>query len=163
MVHKEFFLYREFLYIKSLLYEKLISIKCFFISKLSLYVLSRCFTTFLWWWLWRQRRNSSSSKLPQRSLSFSLPPNHQLWYAKWKLSRNMSTLRKRFCTFGANLLCSVDAYWQNFCTGAQEEVYQECVVGWVLFLSLPHSKVVPALICTFRNPLIQFKKPLFMS
>ena len=30
-------------------------------------------------------------------------PNHQLWYAKWKLSRNMYTLHSRFCTFCPNL------------------------------------------------------------
>ncbi len=29
-------------------------------------------------------------------------PNHQRWYAKWKLSRNMYTLYT-FCMFGANL------------------------------------------------------------
>ncbi len=31
------------------------------------------------------------------------PPNHQRWYAKWKLSRNMSTLHAHFCTFGTDL------------------------------------------------------------
>ncbi len=32
-------------------------------------------------------------------------PNHQRWYAKWKLRWNMSTLHgtRFFCTFGANL------------------------------------------------------------
>ncbi len=30
-------------------------------------------------------------------------PNHQRWYAKWKLSRNTYTLHTRFCTFGADL------------------------------------------------------------
>ncbi len=31
------------------------------------------------------------------------PPNHQQWYAKWKLSWNMYTLHTRFCTFGTDL------------------------------------------------------------
>ncbi len=31
------------------------------------------------------------------------PPNHQWWYAKWKLSRNIYTLHTRFGTFGADL------------------------------------------------------------
>ena len=30
-------------------------------------------------------------------------PNQQWWHAKWKFSRNMYTLRTRFCTFGADL------------------------------------------------------------
>ena len=30
-------------------------------------------------------------------------PNHQRWYAKWKLSCNIYTLRTRFCTIGADL------------------------------------------------------------
>ncbi len=30
-------------------------------------------------------------------------PNHQRWYAKWKLSWNMHTLHTRFCTFGTDL------------------------------------------------------------
>ncbi len=30
-------------------------------------------------------------------------PNHQRWYAKWKLSRNMYALHARFCTFDADL------------------------------------------------------------
>ena len=30
-------------------------------------------------------------------------PNHQRWYAKWKLSRNMYTLHTRFHTFGTDL------------------------------------------------------------
>ncbi len=32
-----------------------------------------------------------------------LLPNHQQWHAKWKLSRNMYTMRTRFCTFGSDL------------------------------------------------------------
>ncbi len=35
-----------------------------------------------------------------------------------------------FCTFRRRLVCSVGAYWQNFCIGAQSEVYEGCVVGW---------------------------------
>ncbi len=30
-------------------------------------------------------------------------PNHQRWYANWKLSWNMYTLHTRLHTFGANL------------------------------------------------------------
>ena len=30
-------------------------------------------------------------------------PNHQWWYATWKLSWNTHTLHARFCTFGADL------------------------------------------------------------
>ncbi len=30
-------------------------------------------------------------------------PNHQWWYAKWKLSWNLYTSHTRFGTFGANL------------------------------------------------------------
>ncbi len=32
-----------------------------------------------------------------------LVPNHQRWYAEWRLSRNTYTLHARFCTFGADL------------------------------------------------------------
>ncbi len=35
-----------------------------------------------------------------------------------------------FCTFDVGLYAAVSAYYQNFCIGAQSEVYQECVVGW---------------------------------
>ncbi len=31
-----------------------------------------------------------------------LAPNHQRWYAKWKLSRNMYTMHTRFRTFGTD-------------------------------------------------------------
>ncbi len=37
------------------------------------------------------------------SLSLISLPNHQQWYAKWKLIRNIYTLHTRFCTFGADL------------------------------------------------------------
>ncbi len=30
-------------------------------------------------------------------------PNHQRWYARWKLSWNMYTMHTRFCTFRADL------------------------------------------------------------
>ncbi len=30
-------------------------------------------------------------------------PNHQLWHARWKLSRSTHTLHTHFCTFGADL------------------------------------------------------------
>ncbi len=33
---------------------------------------------------------------------------------KRKLSRNMYALRKRFCTFGRRLACSVGAHWSKF-------------------------------------------------
>ena len=39
----------------------------------------------------------------------------------------MYTFRTRFCTF----VRSVGASKQNFCIGAQSEVYEESVVGWV--------------------------------
>ncbi len=38
-------------------------------------------------------------------------PNHQRWYAKWKISRNMYTLHARFfCTFGRCFAWSVGDY-----------------------------------------------------
>ncbi len=49
--------------------------------------------------------------------------NHQRWYAKWKLSRNMNTLRTRFCTLCHRFACSAGAYYLNFCVGAHSEVY----------------------------------------
>ena len=49
-------------------------------------------------------------------------PNHQRWHAKCKLSWNMYTLCTHFCTLGADFVCPVGAYQQNFRIGAQEEV-----------------------------------------
>ncbi len=43
-----------------------------------------------------------------------MPPNHQGWHAKWKLSRNMHALHTRFCTFGRRLVSSVGDYQQKF-------------------------------------------------
>ena len=50
-------------------------------------------------------------------------PNQQRWYAKWRLGRNMCTLRTRFfATFGRRFACSAGDCRQSFCIGAQEEV-----------------------------------------
>ncbi len=38
-----------------------------------------------------------------------LLPNHQWWYAIWKLGRNIHASHARFCTFGVNFVCSVGA------------------------------------------------------
>ncbi len=48
-------------------------------------------------------QSSSGHRLHRGRYSQLSIPNHQRWYAKWKLSRNMCTLQTRFCTFGANL------------------------------------------------------------
>ncbi len=42
---------------------------------------------------------------------------------KWKLSRNMYTLHTRFRTFGIDLHAQSVLIKQNFCIGAQSEVY----------------------------------------
>ncbi len=61
-----------------------------------------------------------------------LLPNHQRWHAKWKLSRNTTyTLHASFCTFGADLHAQSVLSNKISAFGAQSEVCQECVVGWV--------------------------------
>ena len=44
-----------------------------------------------------------SLKISRRHACTCPVPNHQRWYAKWKLSWNMYTLHTRLCTFGPNL------------------------------------------------------------
>ena len=56
-------------------------------------------------------------------------PNHQRWCAKWKPGRNACTSHACFLHAWRRLACWVGACKQNFCVGAQSEVYQECVVG----------------------------------
>ncbi len=53
------------------------------------------------------------------------------------------TLHTRFCTFGHRFVCSVGAYRQNFCVGAQKKVYKECVVGWEVKLATTGEKISP--------------------
>ncbi len=53
-----------------------------------------------------------------------------------------------FCTSASDFACSVGAYQQNFCIGAQEEAHQECIVGWVLLL-LPPSHPLSAMTKAF--------------
>ena len=50
-------------------------------------------------------------------------PNQQRWYAKWKLSWNIYTSHTCFLHVWRWFVCSVGAYEQNFCLGAQSEVY----------------------------------------
>ena len=59
-----------------------------------------------------------------------LIPNHQGWYAKWKLSRIHV-----FTPFGTDLHVQSVLIDKNLCIGAQSEVYQECVVGWIISLT----------------------------
>ncbi len=63
-------------------------------------------------------------------------PNHQLWYAKWKLSRNMVHVAyvQGFCTFGSDLHARLVLIDKISALGAQSGAYQECVVGWVLLV-----------------------------
>ncbi len=46
-------------------------------------------------------------------------PNQQRRHAKWELGQNMHALHALLCTFGADFACSVGAYQQSFCVGAQ--------------------------------------------
>ncbi len=64
---------------------------------------------------------------------FSHPaPTTNTGMQKWKLSRNMYTLHTHvFCTFVADLRAQSVLSSKIFRTGAQSEVYQECVVGRV--------------------------------
>ncbi len=59
---------------------------------------------------------------------------------KRELGRNTYSLRTRFRTFlpPTRMLGSALTN-KNFCVGAQEEVHQECVAGWVLLLLLPRE------------------------
>ncbi len=50
-----------------------------------------------------ETRDSHTHKPPTPPKKKTFLPNHQQWYARWKLSRNMYTLRTRFCTLGADL------------------------------------------------------------
>ncbi len=51
----------------------------------------------------RRRRRRRRLQFIMHSLPSSYLPNQQRWHAKWKLSWNIYTLRKRFCTLGIDL------------------------------------------------------------
>ncbi len=67
---------------------------------------------------WRRGRRGGR----QPSSRVRQPSHQRSGMQKWKLRRNTWTSRTRFGTFGRRLACSVGAYWQNLCIGAQEEV-----------------------------------------
>ncbi len=49
-------------------------------------------------------------------------------------SEHVHVAYTRFCTFGTDLHAQSVPINKNFRIGAQSEVYQECVVGWVVVL-----------------------------
>ncbi len=61
----------------------------------------------------------------------------------------MYTLRACFRTFGANLYAQLVLINENSCIGAQAEVYQECVVGWVLKASFSTQLVISIVLKAF--------------
>ncbi len=64
------------------------------------------------------------------TLMWEREPNQRRWHAKMEApSEYVHIAYTFFCTFGADLYASVGAYQQNFCIGAQSEVYQDCAVG----------------------------------
>ncbi len=59
-------------------------------------------------------------------------PNHQRWHAKMEPQSKHAHIAHAFLPrLAPDFACSVGAYQQNFCIGAQQEVYQGSVVGWV--------------------------------
>ena len=61
-------------------------------------------------------------------------PNHQRWYAKWKLSWNIYTMHTCFCTFDANWYAQLVLINKISASELSRKFIKECVVGWVLFL-----------------------------
>ncbi len=59
-------------------------------------------------------------------------PNHQRWHAKMEAPSKYVHVAYVYLHVWRRFVCSVGACQQNFCVGDQEEVYQECVVGWVM-------------------------------
>ncbi len=49
--------------------------------------------------------------------------NHQWFCTKWKLSRDVIHIAHMFLHVWRQFVCSVGAYQQNFCIGAQSEVH----------------------------------------
>ncbi len=58
-------------------------------------------------------------------------PNHQRWYAKWKLRMCTYTLHTHFCTFGADLCAQSVLVSKNFCIGSiSRKFIKSALLAW---------------------------------
>ncbi len=83
-----------------------------------------------------------------QTLSYFIP-NHHRWHAKWKLSRNVHTLRTRFCHVLASIrMLSRCLVTTISASEIRRKFYQECVVvGWALFLCCSWCKLLGSASC----------------
>ncbi len=82
-------------------------------------------------------------------------PNHQRWYAKWKLSRNIYTSHTRFCTFGTDLYAqsviinniSASELSRKFIKSALLVGFLDLHAQGILYFAIVASKISSALLC----------------
>ena len=68
--------------------------------------------------------------------NFFIMPNHQLWYAKWRLSCNTCASHTRFCTFDADLRArSVLIGKISAPELSQKFIKRALLVGYAIYLS----------------------------